>query len=153
MLTQALHFSTHRFSELAKCLVCRARGKKRGHQWMLDDSHEASYDDISVFVIPLHNREEDWLPGWHTASVFPYSGAIQHQPETEGFLLHTYALFQQNHLQWNLKCTASTWHGMNKISFLRTCQRSTVGNKSLSFLIVGPRRTFKGGHMQAKGHF
>ncbi|XP_074406329.1 protein phosphatase 1M [Zonotrichia albicollis] len=48
-----------RFSELAKCLVCRARGKKRGHQWMLDDSHEASYDDISVFVIPLHNREED----------------------------------------------------------------------------------------------
>ncbi|KAM6059661.1 protein phosphatase 1M isoform 2-T2 [Theristicus caerulescens] len=49
----------HRFSELAKCLVCRARGKKRGHQWMLDDSHEASYDDISVFVIPLHNRDED----------------------------------------------------------------------------------------------
>ncbi|NWW15485.1 PPM1M phosphatase, partial [Falcunculus frontatus] len=48
-----------RFSELAKCLVCRARGKKRGHQWMLDDSHEASYDDISLFVIPLHNREED----------------------------------------------------------------------------------------------
>ncbi|XP_038004850.1 protein phosphatase 1M isoform X2 [Motacilla alba alba] len=48
-----------RFSELAKCLVCRARRKKRGHQWMLDDSHEASYDDISVFVIPLHNREED----------------------------------------------------------------------------------------------
>uniref|UniRef100_A0A8C9UIB9 Protein phosphatase, Mg2+/Mn2+ dependent 1M n=1 Tax=Serinus canaria TaxID=9135 RepID=A0A8C9UIB9_SERCA len=48
-----------RFLELAKCLVCRARGKKRGHQWMLDDSHEASYDDISVFVIPLHNREED----------------------------------------------------------------------------------------------
>ncbi|KAM9374684.1 protein phosphatase 1M [Phaethornis superciliosus] len=49
----------HRFSELAKCLVCRARGKKRGHQWILDDSHEASYDDISVFVIPLHNRDED----------------------------------------------------------------------------------------------
>uniref|UniRef100_A0A8C7E9W5 Protein phosphatase, Mg2+/Mn2+ dependent 1M n=2 Tax=Nothoprocta perdicaria TaxID=30464 RepID=A0A8C7E9W5_NOTPE len=48
----------HRFSQLAKCLVCRARGKKRGHQWMLDDSHEASYDDISVFVIPLHNRDE-----------------------------------------------------------------------------------------------
>lgn len=28
---------------------------------MLDDSHEASYDDISVFVIPLHNRDADWL--------------------------------------------------------------------------------------------
>ncbi|XP_072203187.1 protein phosphatase 1M [Excalfactoria chinensis] len=49
----------HRFSELAKSLVCRARGKKRGHQWMLDESQEASYDDISVFVIPLHNRVED----------------------------------------------------------------------------------------------
>ncbi|NXU26144.1 PPM1M phosphatase, partial [Thalassarche chlororhynchos] len=49
----------YRFSELAKYLVCRARGKKRGHQWMLDDSHDASYDDISVFVIPLQNREED----------------------------------------------------------------------------------------------
>ncbi|XP_065543433.1 protein phosphatase 1M isoform X2 [Lathamus discolor] len=49
----------HRFSKLAKCLVCRARGKKRGHQWMLDDNHEASYDDISVFVIPLHNRDEN----------------------------------------------------------------------------------------------
>lgn len=48
-----------RFSELAKSLACRARGKKRGHQWMLDDSQEASYDDISVFVIPLHNRVED----------------------------------------------------------------------------------------------
>uniref|UniRef100_A0A8B9QVF7 Protein phosphatase, Mg2+/Mn2+ dependent 1M n=1 Tax=Anas platyrhynchos TaxID=8839 RepID=A0A8B9QVF7_ANAPL len=49
----------HRFSELAKCLVRRARGKKIGHQWMLDDSREASYDDISVFVVPLHNRDED----------------------------------------------------------------------------------------------
>ncbi|KAM6387467.1 LOW QUALITY PROTEIN: protein phosphatase 1M [Pluvialis apricaria] len=48
----------HRFSELAKCLVCRARGKERGHQ-MLDDSHDALNDDISVFVIPLHNRDED----------------------------------------------------------------------------------------------
>lgn len=52
-------FPTPRFSELAKSLACRARGKKRGHQWMLDDSQEASYDDISVFVIPLHNRVED----------------------------------------------------------------------------------------------
>lgn len=95
ILAQALHFSTHRFSELAKCLVCRARGKKRGHQWMLDDSHEASYDDISVFVIPLHNREEDWLSGWHT--VFSYCGAIQHQPGNWGiFAAHMYALFQQN---------------------------------------------------------
>ncbi|XP_052534287.1 protein phosphatase 1M [Tympanuchus pallidicinctus] len=49
----------HRFAELAKSLVCRARGKKRGHQWMLDDNQEASYDDISVFVIPLHSRVED----------------------------------------------------------------------------------------------
>lgn len=30
-----------------------------GHQWMLDDGREASYDDISVFVVPLHNRDED----------------------------------------------------------------------------------------------
>lgn len=82
----------------------------------------------------------------HSMSVFPYCDAIQHQPETEGFLLHMYALFQQNHLQWNLKCTASTWPRMNKISSLRTCKRSTVGNKSLSFLIVGPRRTCEGGH-------
>lgn len=59
MLTQTVLFSTHRFSELAKHLVCRARGKKRGHQWLLEDSREASYDDISVFVIPLHNRDED----------------------------------------------------------------------------------------------
>lgn len=57
--TKPRFFPTHRFSELAKCLVCRARGKKIGHQWMLDDSHEASYDDISVFVIPLHNRDKD----------------------------------------------------------------------------------------------
>lgn len=79
----------------------------------------------------------------------PLPGAILHQPETEGLLL----LFQQNHLQWNLTCTASTWHRMNKISSLPTCKRSTVGNKSLPFLIAGPRRTCKGGHAHQRALF
>lgn len=86
-------------------------------------------------------------------SVFPYCGVIQDQPETEGFLLHTNALFQQNHLQWNLKSTASSWPRMNKISSLETCKRSTVGNKSLPFLIVGPRRSCKRGHTSQRALF
>uniref|UniRef100_A0A8C4WHA8 Protein phosphatase, Mg2+/Mn2+ dependent 1M n=1 Tax=Gopherus evgoodei TaxID=1825980 RepID=A0A8C4WHA8_9SAUR len=49
----------YRFSELARCLVHTARGKKNGHQWILDDNSPASYDDISVFLIPLYNRDED----------------------------------------------------------------------------------------------
>uniref|UniRef100_A0A8C8RK38 Protein phosphatase, Mg2+/Mn2+ dependent 1M n=1 Tax=Pelusios castaneus TaxID=367368 RepID=A0A8C8RK38_9SAUR len=49
----------HRFSELARCLVHKARGKKNGHQWILDGNSQASYDDISVFVIPLYHRDED----------------------------------------------------------------------------------------------
>nr|XP_025042787.1 protein phosphatase 1M [Pelodiscus sinensis] len=49
----------YRFSELARCLVHTARGTKNGHQWTLDGSSPASYDDISVFVIPLHNRDKD----------------------------------------------------------------------------------------------
>ncbi|TFK00606.1 Protein phosphatase 1M [Platysternon megacephalum] len=49
----------YRFSELARCLVHRVRGKKNGHQWILDGNSSASYDDISVFVIPLYNRDED----------------------------------------------------------------------------------------------
>ncbi|XP_067424192.1 protein phosphatase 1M [Emydura macquarii macquarii] len=49
----------HRFSELARCLVHKARGKKNGQQWILDSNSLASYDDISVFVIPLYNRDEN----------------------------------------------------------------------------------------------
>lgn len=88
----------------------------------------------------------------HSMSVFPYCGVIQDQPETEGFLLHTNALFQQNHLQWNLKSTASSWPRMNKISSLETCRRSTVGNKSLPFLLLDQEGAAKGA-IPAKGHF
>ncbi|XP_029455345.1 protein phosphatase 1M isoform X3 [Rhinatrema bivittatum] len=42
-----------RFLDLAKHLVCKARGTKTGNQWTLDSNTPASYDDISVFVIPL----------------------------------------------------------------------------------------------------
>uniref|UniRef100_A0A8C3T1B9 Protein phosphatase, Mg2+/Mn2+ dependent 1M n=2 Tax=Chelydra serpentina TaxID=8475 RepID=A0A8C3T1B9_CHESE len=49
----------YRFSELARSLVHTARGKQHGHQWILDGNSSASYDDISVFVIPLYNRDED----------------------------------------------------------------------------------------------
>ncbi|KAL8212352.1 UNVERIFIED_CONTAM: Protein phosphatase 1M [Gekko kuhli] len=47
----------HRFSELAKCLVWKARGRKDGYYWTLANNASASYDDISVFVIPLHNKD------------------------------------------------------------------------------------------------
>ncbi|XP_015267168.1 PREDICTED: protein phosphatase 1M [Gekko japonicus] len=49
----------HRFSELAKCLVWKARGRKDGYYWTLANNASASYDDISVFVIPLHNKDEN----------------------------------------------------------------------------------------------
>ncbi|XP_074861026.1 protein phosphatase 1M isoform X2 [Carettochelys insculpta] len=49
----------YRFSELARHLVHTARGKKNGNQWTLDGNSPASHDDISVFVIPLHNRDQD----------------------------------------------------------------------------------------------
>ncbi|XP_054834798.1 protein phosphatase 1M isoform X1 [Eublepharis macularius] len=48
----------YRFSELAKCLVWKARGRKDGYYWTLANNTPASYDDISVFVIPLHNKDE-----------------------------------------------------------------------------------------------
>ncbi|XP_069062703.1 protein phosphatase 1M isoform X2 [Pleurodeles waltl] len=42
-----------RFSELAARLVHLARGSFSEQQWILDNNSPASYDDISVFVIPL----------------------------------------------------------------------------------------------------
>nr|XP_020659527.1 protein phosphatase 1M isoform X1 [Pogona vitticeps] len=56
-----LHDNTtdpHRFVELAKCLVRKARGKKDGYYWTMDNNIPASYDDISVFVIPLYKKDE-----------------------------------------------------------------------------------------------
>ncbi|XP_007442902.1 protein phosphatase 1M, partial [Python bivittatus] len=48
----------HRFSELAKFLVQKARGKEDGYYWIMDSKDPASYDDISVFAIPLYNKNE-----------------------------------------------------------------------------------------------
>ncbi|XP_030064426.1 protein phosphatase 1M isoform X1 [Microcaecilia unicolor] len=45
-----------RFLELAKHLVYKARGTKNGTEWLLDTDTPASYDDISVFVIPLWDQ-------------------------------------------------------------------------------------------------
>lgn len=42
-----------RFSELAAHLVHLTRGSFNEQQWILDNDSPASYDDISVFVIPL----------------------------------------------------------------------------------------------------
>ncbi|XP_053157043.1 protein phosphatase 1M isoform X2 [Hemicordylus capensis] len=52
----------YRFSELAKCLVQKARGKKDGYYWFMDSNTPASYDDISVFVIPLHSKDAYEIP-------------------------------------------------------------------------------------------
>uniref|UniRef100_A0A8D0HJG6 Protein phosphatase, Mg2+/Mn2+ dependent 1M n=1 Tax=Sphenodon punctatus TaxID=8508 RepID=A0A8D0HJG6_SPHPU len=48
-----------RFLEVAKCLVLKARGRKNGYQWTLDSNTPASYDDISVFVIPLYRKNDE----------------------------------------------------------------------------------------------
>ncbi|KAJ6651091.1 hypothetical protein lerEdw1_000816 [Lerista edwardsae] len=48
----------YRFSELAKCLVKKARGKMDGYYWTMDSNTPASYDDISVFAIPLYRKNE-----------------------------------------------------------------------------------------------
>lgn len=61
LLITALHktqYYFHRFSELAKLLVQKARGKEDGYYWIKDSKEPASYDDISVFVIPLYNKNE-----------------------------------------------------------------------------------------------
>ncbi|XP_069792692.1 protein phosphatase 1M-like [Narcine bancroftii] len=44
-----------RFTMLAQYLVLKARGIPQNIDWMLEDGSFASPDDISVFVIPLHN--------------------------------------------------------------------------------------------------
>uniref|UniRef100_UPI00398E73B9 protein phosphatase 1M-like n=1 Tax=Pristiophorus japonicus TaxID=55135 RepID=UPI00398E73B9 len=44
-----------RYTMLARCLVHQARGTLQGNDWKLEDGSYASFDDISVFVIPLHN--------------------------------------------------------------------------------------------------
>lgn len=49
----------HRFSLLAGQLVSRARGTKNGYKWTQENDALASYDDISVFVIPLCNRDSN----------------------------------------------------------------------------------------------
>ncbi|XP_043934442.1 protein phosphatase 1M [Protopterus annectens] len=46
-----------RFSLLAEHLVSKARGTQNGYEWTQENGAHASYDDISVFVIPLCNRE------------------------------------------------------------------------------------------------
>ncbi|XP_078399310.1 protein phosphatase 1M-like [Cetorhinus maximus] len=44
-----------RYTMLAQCLVNKARGTPQDNDWKLEDGNFASFDDISVFVIPLHN--------------------------------------------------------------------------------------------------
>ncbi|XP_072437991.1 protein phosphatase 1M-like [Chiloscyllium punctatum] len=44
-----------RYTLLAQCLVNKARGTQQENDWKLEDGSFASFDDISVFVIPLHN--------------------------------------------------------------------------------------------------
>ncbi|KAK3797980.1 hypothetical protein RRG08_008452 [Elysia crispata] len=43
-----------RFRKAAEDLVYLARGENAGRGWKMADGREASFDDISVFVIPLH---------------------------------------------------------------------------------------------------
>lgn len=45
-----------RYTMLAQYLVVKARGFPFNNNWTLEDGSFASYDDISVFVIPLHNQ-------------------------------------------------------------------------------------------------
>ncbi|XP_067854569.1 protein phosphatase 1M-like [Heptranchias perlo] len=44
-----------RYTMLAQCLVHKARGTLHDNDWKMEDGSFASFDDISVFVIPLHN--------------------------------------------------------------------------------------------------
>ncbi|XP_038668251.1 protein phosphatase 1M-like [Scyliorhinus canicula] len=44
-----------RYTMLAQCLVNKARGTLQDGDWKLEDGSFASFDDISVFVIPLLN--------------------------------------------------------------------------------------------------
>lgn len=46
--------SQYRFNKVAEDLVYLARGENAGRGWKMADGREASFDDISVFVIPLH---------------------------------------------------------------------------------------------------
>ncbi|XP_003217729.1 protein phosphatase 1M [Anolis carolinensis] len=48
----------YRFVELAKSLIQKARGKKDGYYWTMDSNMPSSYDDITVFAIPLYNKDE-----------------------------------------------------------------------------------------------
>ncbi|XP_067908168.1 protein phosphatase 1M-like isoform X2 [Heterodontus francisci] len=45
-----------RYTMLAQCLIHKARGTPQDNDWKLEDGSFASFDDISVFVIPLHNK-------------------------------------------------------------------------------------------------
>lgn len=44
----------------ATCLVGAARGSSKDQQWVLKSGKAASVDDISVFVIPLHQINKDY---------------------------------------------------------------------------------------------
>ncbi|XP_078066003.1 protein phosphatase 1M-like [Mustelus asterias] len=44
-----------RYTMLAQCLVNKAKGTLQDNEWKLEDGNYASFDDISVFVIPLLN--------------------------------------------------------------------------------------------------
>ncbi|XP_007888473.1 protein phosphatase 1M [Callorhinchus milii] len=45
----------HRYTMLAQYLVHKAKGTLCGNEWKTEDGSFASFDDISVFVIPLYN--------------------------------------------------------------------------------------------------
>ncbi|XP_028907654.1 protein phosphatase 1M isoform X4 [Ornithorhynchus anatinus] len=47
----------YRFSELAQALIYQTQGKETIPQGTLDRESLVSYDDVSVFVIPLHKME------------------------------------------------------------------------------------------------
>ncbi|CAG5126725.1 unnamed protein product [Candidula unifasciata] len=46
--------SLDRYTRVAHQLVLMARGEKTGRGWKMKNGQEASFDDISAFVIPLH---------------------------------------------------------------------------------------------------
>ncbi|KAF4525190.1 hypothetical protein B566_EDAN008295 [Ephemera danica] len=49
----------YRYTLVAQDLVMQSRGKLQERNWRTNDGKSATIDDISVFVIPLHNYKRD----------------------------------------------------------------------------------------------
>lgn len=155
-LNQTLHFFHPQIFRTGQVLSMQSKGEEERPPV---DAGWRPWGVLRWHLCVCHpTTQQGWGLTVSTSSVWvsPCCGAVQQQPEAEGFLLHTYTLPAKPSAVEPENVQPALMQKINKnISSLRTHTRGTVGKKNhspYSSLFVGPRTNFKGGH-RAEGYY